>query len=83
MPPDSCIKFMGSLIWEASSCVRSISIGAHNRLQWRWIYERLATKVQKVNCYSDRSLPFELFLSTFSRYQTILVMDKFREESLS
>ena len=83
MPPDSCIKFMGSLIWEASSCVRSISIGAHNRLQWRWIYERLATKVQKANCYSNRSLCFGLFLSTFSRYQTILVMNRFREDSLS
>ena len=59
------------------------AFGAHNRLQWRWIYERLATKVQKVNCYSNRSLSFGLFLSTFGRYQTILVMDKFREESLS
>ena len=40
-------------------------------------------RCMKVNCYSNRSLPFGLFLSTFSRYQTILVMDKFQEESLS
>ena len=79
----SRFRFMSSLICETSPGVRSIFIGARIWLQRRLIYELLATKVQKVNCYSNRSFSFGLFLSRFSRYQNILIMDKFQEESLS
>ncbi len=83
MLPASRIRLMASLICETSPGVRSIFIGARDRLQRRLIYGLLATKVQKVNGYSNRSFSFGLFLSRFSRYQSILIVDKFREESLS
>ena len=83
MLPASRIRLMGSLICETSPGVRSIFIGACNRLQRRFIYGLLATKVQKVYCYSNRSFSFGLFLSKFCPYQSILIVDKFREESLS
>ena len=76
-------RFMSSLIYETSHGVRSVFIGARIRLQRRLIYGLLATKVQKVDCYSKRSFSFGLFLSRFSRYRSVLIMDKFREESLS
>ena len=83
MFPDSRISLMASLICETYPGVRSIFIGARNRLQQSLIYGLLATKVQKANCYSNRSFSFGLFLSRFSRCQSILIADKFQEESLS
>ena len=83
MLPASRIRLMDSLMCETSPGVRSTFIGVRNRLQRRLIYGLLATKVQKVNCYFNRSFSFGLFLSKFSRYQSILIVDRFQEESLS
>ena len=45
------------------------------------MFKVLMTKVQKMNCYSNRSF-FGLFPSRFSRYQTFLIKGKFHEKSL-